>query len=115
MGEWLEYAAAWLALKTLGLLPRPLARAAGAWVAALALFFRPLLGRVALFNLRLAFPEWTDPQRRRVVRGLVRQMGWMAGEFSHFPRCTPENIERIVVLDGFENFAAAERRGKGVL
>jgi KDO2-lipid IV(A) lauroyltransferase len=42
-------------------------------------------------------------------------MGWMAAEFAHFPRYTRENIERIVVLDGFENFDAARRRGKGVL
>jgi KDO2-lipid IV(A) lauroyltransferase len=115
MGEWLEYAGAWLALRLLGLLPRPLARAAGARLAALAFLFRPPLRRTALFNLRLAFPEWTDAKRRRVVRGLVRHLGWMAGEFSQFPKYTCENIERIVVLDGFENFAAAERRGKGVL
>lgn len=115
MREWLEYAAAWLALKSLGLLPRPVARATGAGVAALAYFFRPPLRRAALFNLRLAFPDWTEARRRRTIRGLVWQMGWMAGEFSQFPKYTRENIERVVVLDGFENFAAAERRGKGVL
>ncbi len=115
MREWLEYAAAWLALKSLGLLPRPLARAAGAGVAALAYFFRPPLRRAALFNLRLAFPDWTEARRRRTIRRLVRQIGWMAGEFSQFPKYTREIIERVVVLDGFENLAAAGRRGKGVL
>ena len=68
-----------------------------------------------MFNLRLAFPDWTDAQRRRVIRGMVRQIGWMAGEFSQFPKYTRENIGRIVVVDGFENFDAARRRGKGVL
>ena len=115
MREWLEYAAAWLALKLLGLLPRPVARAVGAWVAALAYFLRPRLHRAAISNLRVAFPEWSDAQRRRTIRGLVKHLGWMAGEFSQFPRYTRENIEQIVVLDGFENFAAAQRRGKGVL
>lgn len=115
MVEWLEYAAAWLALKSLGLLPRPLARAVGARVLAVAYLFRPPLRRTALFNLRLAFPEWSEAQRRRTIRGLVRHLGWMAGEFSQFPKYTRENIERVVLLDGFENFAAAERRGKGVI
>ncbi len=115
MREWLEYAGAWLALKFLGLSPRPMARAVGAWLAALILFFRPPLRRAAMFNLRLAFPEWADAERRRAIRGLVRHMGWMAAEFSQLPKYTRENIERIVALDGFENFAAAERRGKGVL
>ena len=115
MAERLEYAAAWLALKSLGLLPRRLARAAGAWMVALAYCFRPPLRRTAVFNLRLAFPEWADAERRRTIRRLVRHLGWMAGEFSQFPRYTRENIEQVVMLDGFENFAAAERRGKGVL
>lgn len=115
MTKWLEYAAAWLVLKFLALLPRPFARLVGAGVAALAYFFRPLLRRVAMFNLRLAFPEWTEAQRRGTIRRLVRHVGWMAGEFSHFPKYTRENIERVVVHDGFENFVAAHRRGKGVL
>ena len=115
MSDWLEYAAAWLTLKTLGLLPRGLARAVGAWLAALIYFFRPPLRRAALFNLKLAFPEWSDAQRRRAIGGLVRHLGWMAGEFSQFQKYTRENIERIVALDGFENFAAAESSGTGVL
>jgi len=115
MRERLEYAGAWLALKLLGLLPRPSARAVGAGAAALLYFCRRPLRRAAAFNLRLAFPEWTEAQRRRTTRMLVRHIGWMAAEFSQFPKYTRANIERVVVLDGFENFAAAERRGKGVL
>jgi KDO2-lipid IV(A) lauroyltransferase len=115
MREWFEYSAAWVALKTLGWMPRPLARATGVGLVRIAFWFRPPLRRAAIFNLRLAFPDWTDAQRRRTIRGLVRHIGWMAGEFSQFPEYTRENIERIVVLDGFENFAAAQQRGKGVL
>ena len=115
MREWLEYAGAWLALKSLGLLPRSLARGLGAIVARVLYWFRPPLRRAAMFNLRLAFPDWTDAQRGRLIRGLIRQMGWMAGEFSQFPKYTSETIERVVALDGFENFAAAQSRGKGVL
>ncbi|MBI3406604.1 MAG: lysophospholipid acyltransferase family protein [Acidobacteria bacterium] len=115
MREWLEYVAAWTALKFLGLLPRPLARSAGAGVTAFAYWFRPPLRRAAAFNLQLAFPEWTPAQRHRTVRNLIRHIGWMAGEFSQFPRYNKKNIERIVVLDGFENYDAAHRKGKGVL
>src|SRR5579863_8784144 len=104
MRESLEYAAAWTGLKTLGLLPRPAARFVAATFAAAAYTVRKPLRRAALFNLRLAFPDWTDAQRRRAIRGMVRQIGWMAGEFSQFPKYTRERIERIVVVDGFENF-----------
>jgi KDO2-lipid IV(A) lauroyltransferase len=68
-----------------------------------------------MFNLALAFPDWSEAQRKRVIRRMIQQIGWMAAEFSQFPRYTRTNIEKIVVLDGFENFDAARRRGKGVL
>jgi Kdo2-lipid IVA lauroyltransferase/acyltransferase len=115
MREWLEYATAWTGLKLLGVLPRPVARFVGSRFAAVAYAIRTPLRRTAMFNLQLAFPDWTEAQRRKVVRGMIRQVGWMAGEFSQFPKYTRENIERVVILDGFENFDAARRRGKGVL
>ncbi len=111
----LEYWAAWAILRFLGLLPRTLARATGAWVVRLVYQFRPSLHRVAMFNLGLAFPKMSEPEKKRIVRNLVRSIGWMAGEFSQFPNYDAKNIEKIVVLEGFENFDSARRRGKGVL
>jgi len=115
MREWLEYAAAWVGVKSLGVLPRPAARFAGASFAAAAYAVRAPLRRAAMFNLGLAFPDWSETKRKRVIRRMIQQIGWMAAEFSQFPRYTRDNIEKIVVLDGFENFDAARRRGKGVL
>ena len=115
MREWMEYAAAWTGLKLLGLLPRRMARQVGASFAAAAILVRAPLRRAAMINLRIAFPEWDDARRKRVIRGMVRQIGWMAGEFSQFPKFTRENIEGIVLLDGHEHFDAARRAGKGVL
>jgi len=115
MRERLEYAAVWLLLKVMGMMPRPLARLAGASIAALLFWMRSGLRRSATKNLKLAFPEWTKKQRRSVLSGMVRQLGWMGAEFARFPRYTKQNIDRVVLLDGFENFAAAQAQGKGVL
>lgn len=115
MRERIEYAAAWLGLKALGVLPRPVARWVGAIFVAGSYRIRRPLRRAAMFNLKLAFPSWTDVERRRVVRGMIRQIGWMAGEFSQFPKYSASNIDRVVMMDGFENFDAARRRGKGVI
>ena len=115
MREWLEYAGAWTGLKLLGAMPRPLARSVGAGFAFAAYAFRTPLRRAAIFNLRLAFPDWPEERRKRMLRGMIRQIGWMAGEFSQFPKYSRERIENIVTLEGEENFAAAQRRGKGVL
>ena len=65
--------------------------------------------------MRIAFPDWGDAQRKAVIRGLLRNLGWMAAEFARFPKYTRENIEQVVVLDGHENFLEGQRRGKGVL
>jgi KDO2-lipid IV(A) lauroyltransferase len=113
--ERLEYAAVWLLLKIIGAMPRPLARFAGACTAALLFWMRPGLRAAASENLKLAFPTWSKKQRRAAVRGMVRQLGWMAAEFARFPSYTKNNIERTVLLDGFENFASAQAQGKGVL
>src|SRR5579872_989501 len=115
MRERLEYAFVWLLLKFLAFLPRPIARWFAGLVAKCLFFVRPTLRRAAEFNLRLAFPELPEPARRRIVKGMVRNLGWMAAEFARLPRYTRSNIGKAMILDGFENFADAERRRKGVL
>src|SRR6202158_2421773 len=111
----IEYAAAWLVLHAVSLLPRCPARAVGAGVAGLLYACRPKLARAGLLNLQLAFPDGSDAQRRATLRRLVRHIGWMAGEFSQFPRYTREGLEEIVIREGYEHFAAAQSRGKGVI
>jgi KDO2-lipid IV(A) lauroyltransferase len=115
MKKRIEYGAVWLALKLLGSLPRPLARAMASGTTRLLLLLMPKLRRTAMFNLRLAFPERTDAQRRAILRKMARNLGWMAVEFARFPEMKPENIESVVLLDGQENFLAGRSRGKGVL
>jgi len=115
MRERLEYAAVWAVLQFFGRLPRPIARWTAGHLAAAVFRIQPAWRRAALFNLRLAFPEWDESRRERVVRDMVRKVGWITAEFAHFPYDTPRDFERIMVVDGAENFDAAERRGKGVL
>jgi Kdo2-lipid IVA lauroyltransferase/acyltransferase len=115
MQESLEYAAVWAILKVLGALPRGVARSFAAMVARLLYAVLPHLRWTAEFNLRLAFPEWDASRRNTVIRGMVRNLGWMAAEFARFPKYTPENVEEVVILDGHENFLNGQRRGKGVL
>jgi Kdo2-lipid IVA lauroyltransferase/acyltransferase len=115
MTEWLAYAFVWAVLKTVGLLPRSLARAAGAMFARILLALTPKLRKTAEFNLRLAFPDWTDAQREAILRGMTRSIGWMAAEFARMPRYTRKNIDDAIVLDGHENFLEGHKCGKGVL
>src|SRR5215468_2807426 len=115
MIEWLQYAVAWTFVKMLGALPRTVGRSLGAAGAQALLFLRPKLRKTAELNLRLAFPDWSEAQRRAVMKGMTRNLGWMAAEFARFPRYTAANIENVVILDGHENFLAGQGRGKGVI
>lgn len=115
MKEWLEYAAVWLVIKGLGVLPRGVARSIAAALVRFLYALLPRLRKTAEVNLRIAFPDWSESQRKAVVRSMLRNLGWMAAEFARFPKYTRENIEQIVVLDGHENFLEGQRRGKGVV
>ena len=75
----------------------------------------PRLRKTAKINLRIAFPDWNEAQRESVIRGMLRNLGWMAAEFARFPRYARTNIAQVVVLDGHENFLEGQRRGRGVL
>jgi Kdo2-lipid IVA lauroyltransferase/acyltransferase len=115
MRKWFEFAVTWTILKLLGGLPRSAARGLAAFVAQILFGLLPKLRRTADFNLRLAFPDWDDARRAEVIRGMVRNLGWMAAEFARLPKYIDENIDQVVILDGHENFLAGQRRGKGVL
>ncbi len=115
MKEWIAYAVVSSVVKLAGALPRSLARALAEGLARMLLALTPKLRKTAEFNLKLAFPQWTDAQRGATIRGMVRSLGWMAAEFARMPRYTRKNIEEIIARDGHENFLEGQRRGQGVL
>jgi Kdo2-lipid IVA lauroyltransferase/acyltransferase len=115
MRQKLEYGLAWPFIKTLGLLPRPLARAAGISLSWVVYLLHPRLRRVGMRNLELAFPEKSRGERARILRGEFTSLGRQLAEVCQFPRYSLENVSKVVVYDGFENYESAFARGKGVL
>jgi len=115
MRQRLEYALAWVFIKPLGALPRPLARAAAIFLAGLVYWVHPRLRSVGMRNLALAFPEKTRHERARILRGEFTSLGRQLAEVCRFPKYTLQNVTEAVVYDGFENYERAFARGKGVL
>jgi len=113
--ERLEYALLWPWIKLLGILPRSLARTIGISLGLTVYAVHGRLRRVGFRNLTIAFPEMSQPDRRRIVRGEFISLGRQLAEVCLFPRYTTENVSRTVVYEGFENFERAYARGKGVL
>ena len=115
MRQKLEYAPVWLIVKTIGALPRWLARAIGISIAWTVYFLHVRLRHVGMRNLALAFPEKSRRERARILRGEFTSLGRQLAEVCLFPKYTLENVDKVVVYDGFENFERALARGKGVL
>jgi len=115
MRQRLEYALVWVIVKTLGSLPRPLARAAGIGFAWTIYLLHVRLRQTGLRNLALAFPEKSRRERRRILRGVFTSLGRQLAEVCLFPTYTRENVGRVVVYDGFENYERAYGRAKGVI
>jgi KDO2-lipid IV(A) lauroyltransferase len=115
MRQRLEYAAAWPFIKILGILPRPVARAAGIGLAWAVYILHVRLRQVGMRNLAMAFPEKSEAERARILRGEFASLGQQLAEVCHFPQYTRANVEQAVVYDGLENYEQAHARGKGVL
>jgi KDO2-lipid IV(A) lauroyltransferase len=115
MRQRLEYALAWPFIKTLSLLPRPLSRAAAISLGWMVYLLHARLRRVGMRNLAMALPEKSRREHARILRGEFISLGRQLAEVCQFPRYTKENVGRVVVYDGFENYERAAARGKGVL
>ena len=111
----LEYLPVRLLAALVGALPRSLARAFGITLGLLAHALYPRLRRVGLRNLQLAFPDKSRKEKNRILRGVYINLGRQLAEFCLFPRYTRDNVAQVAVYEGFENFAAADSRGKGVV
>jgi KDO2-lipid IV(A) lauroyltransferase len=115
MRQRLEYGGLRLLAGAVGALPRPLARAVGAGVGAAA---RALLGRlrsVGMRNLEMSYPEKSVSERRAILRGVYRSLGWQIGEFCKMAGYTKQQADKFVRYDGLERYISARDRGKGVL
>ncbi|MGH9828558.1 MAG: lysophospholipid acyltransferase family protein [Blastocatellia bacterium] len=111
-----EYAAAWLIIKPLGLLPRRVARATGRMIAWTVYLAHRRLRRTAERNLAIAFPQQKSAdEEAHIIKGVFRNMGNLLGEVSQFPKLSREKIGRLVFYDGLENYERAAKKGRGVL
>jgi KDO2-lipid IV(A) lauroyltransferase len=110
-----EFAVVWLVVHGVRLLPRKVARAAGAVIGAIAFRVLGRLRRVGLRNLELAFPEMTAADREVTLRSEYRNLGFLLAEFCKMPGYTPATASRFIRYEGLENYLAARDRGKGVL
>ncbi|HUN85412.1 MAG TPA: lysophospholipid acyltransferase family protein [Terracidiphilus sp.] len=115
MLETIEY---WLVVavaRTLGRMPRWLARRFAVFLAWGVYVALGRLRRVGERNLAMAMPGVPGERRRAILRGVYRHLGWQLVEFCRMQRYTAKNTQDWIRTDGLERYEAARARGKGVL
>ena len=87
--------------------------------AVLAVVLRPLLRRrrrIAAINLALCFPEWTDAQRRRLLRDNLRATVMAAFELIRCWYAPSSSLSGLVArIDGLDVLRKALAEGHGVM
>ena len=105
----------WLLVRGLGALPRAVARLAGRALGATAFLAGKRLRRVGLQNLRIAYPTWTEPQRRELLRQVYRNLGSLLAEFCLMRHYSAAEAGRFIEYQGLEHYLEAQSSGRGVL
>lgn len=66
--------------------------------------------RIARINLRLCFPDWTEAERRRLVRRNFVCMVQMLLEYGWCWFASPDRLRRLMPIEGLEHLQALDGR-----
>lgn len=101
------------------LLPRTWEMALGAGLGRLALLIDPLRRKIAQDNIARCLPELDPNRRRALLEKNYEHYGRLVLELAHMFTPIPGHFvsycKRVAFLEGYENWEAAHRRGKGVI
>lgn len=86
------------------------------WLGLLAYTLSGKTKRLVRTNLAIAFPEHPDRNIRTLAKETFRMLGKNAGEILRASKIsTLDQLNRVLVTHGYENFEAANRKGRGVI
>lgn len=114
-----EFYTAKLILSSLGILPRNAAIAIGVFISNIGYLFLGKLKRIGLRNTEIAFPEMSEKEREKLVRGCFNSLGRQLGEVSQFPKATEESLKNLVDFplsdEQWIKYNELKKQGRGVI
>ncbi len=114
-GKRCEFLTVWALVRSLGALPRGVARWIGSVVGLIAFVLFRRLRSVGLQNLEMAYPEWSAARRNKTLRRVYKNLGFLLAEFCLMRGYSAQRASEFIEYDGLEHYLAARDRGKGVL
>jgi Kdo2-lipid IVA lauroyltransferase/acyltransferase len=103
-----------LAAFLLGLWPRSLRLAFGRSLGTLG-WWLGIRRKVTLANLALAFPEKPMGERKRIAREAYRNLGAGIIDFITSSHITPQELDQILIWEGFEIYERLYAEGRGLV
>lgn len=111
----LEYYAVRLLIGAIGVFPLPVSmkigKSAGKFIGSLI----SKLKKTGRRNLKIALPELSEKEKKKILSGTFESLGRQLGFVSHFREFTPEKVREMVEVVGKEHFDKAYAKGNGVL
>ena len=96
-------------------LPRRAAHAAGAVLGWIWYYLIPVRRSVARANLRLAVPDKSEKERRKIARGCFVHLARCAVEFLRLPGLNRKKVDKLLEHTGWEHYRQAMEKGRGVI
>ncbi len=90
----LEYAAAWPFIKLLSLSAASFVARLRHPISRIVYLLHVRLRHVGMRNLAMAFPEKSEKERKRILRGEFTSLGRQLAELCQFPRYTRKTLMR---------------------
>jgi KDO2-lipid IV(A) lauroyltransferase len=90
------------------------ASAAGGWIGR-NLIAPTGMSKLARENLRRAFPEKSDGEIARIIRGMWDNLGRTVGEYAHLDRIRWDGAKPRILVTGIENALPFATPGRGII
>lgn len=101
----------WLVLA----LPLKSAQRLGSYLGAIAYYIVAGRKKIALGNLRYAFPEKSESELKRIAKGAFRNFAISFVELLWFPNLTGEGVRKLVRLQNPESITESLQLGRGLI
>lgn len=108
-----EYIAVRVVLAILAVLPLSWAMGIGRGMARLAYILAGRLRRTGEINLKLAFPEKSDAERKQLLLGCFRNLGRVLGMFAKISSSSPDDLREMFEISGLEQLENVKAMNRG--
>jgi KDO2-lipid IV(A) lauroyltransferase len=78
-------------------------------------YFIPIRKKTAYNNLKIAFPEKTDSEIYKIIKGCYINVLTVIAEFFYFPKLNDDKILKMVKISNADIFQRLLKKGKGLI